>query len=195
MKFYAVKKPLPAAVYESWTECEARVKGLAGALFKSFTTRHEAEQWAGIPVTVSAEVVMKGLRIYVDGSYMPQYPQAGWAWVAVLDGKEVARGSGATPEPALSRNIDGECEAAYHALLWAKEQPLAATICHDYEGLSRWALKQWKANSEIAIQYQQKVIPLLRNHRFEKVKAHSGDPWNELVDHLAKEALTSLSRS
>lgn len=187
MKYYAVRKPLPITIHTTWGACEAQVKGQAGAEFKSFATLAEAEQWAGLK---SVSKVISGLRIYVDGSFMPAYAEAGWAWVAVHNGKEIARGSGKTTGAALSRNIDGECEAAYHALLWANGQEMSAIVCHDYEGVARWALREWKANSDIAKQYQAKVIPLLGKHRFEKVKAHAGDVWNELVDQLAKEALT-----
>jgi ribonuclease HI len=127
--------------------------------------------------------------VYVDGSFRPGKAEAGWAWVAIEAGREVARGSGKTHEPALSRNIDGECEAAVRAIEWLFAQGKAATICHDYEGLAHWALREWKANSEIAKRYQESVIPILGDSRFEKIVAHSGDPWNELVDQLAKAAL------
>jgi len=179
--------PLPAVVYTTWSECERAVHGKAGALFKSFASREEAERWAGLRDVPSP--VKTGLRVYVDGSFRNGNSKAGWAWVAVQDGKEIARGSGATLEPAESRNIDGECEAAIKALEWLHEHGKTGTICHDYEGLAHWAEHNWKANSIIAKRYQQSVDPILGKNNFEKVTAHSGDPWNELVDELAKKAL------
>lgn len=188
-KFYAVRVPAPPAIYTDWDSCQKAVHGKAGAQFRGFATRAEAETWAGIPSSAVASPSTKELRVYVDGSFKPSSSFAGWGWVAVKDGKEIARASGVTDGPAESRNIDGECLAAVEALRWLSSQGLHGVICHDYEGLARWALRQWKANSNIAKWYQESAIPLLGKNRFEKVTAHSGDPWNDLVDQLAKRAL------
>ena len=45
MKVYAVKKGNSTGIFESWTECQAATKGFAGAEFKSFNTREEAEAY------------------------------------------------------------------------------------------------------------------------------------------------------
>ncbi len=42
-KFYVVWKGRQPGIYDSWAECEAQVKGFAGAEFKSFPTRAMAE--------------------------------------------------------------------------------------------------------------------------------------------------------
>lgn len=41
-KFYVVWKGVRPGVYDSWKECEARIRGYAGALYKSFGSREEA---------------------------------------------------------------------------------------------------------------------------------------------------------
>jgi len=187
-KFYAVRVPAPAQVFTTWDECQRAVHGKPGALFKSFSSRAEAETWAGLRST-SAPVVAPGLRVYVDGSFRPGFLQAGWAWVAIENGRELARASGTSPGPAESRNIDGECIAAVEALRWLTKQGRPGVICHDYEGVARWALRDWKANSIIAKWYQEQACPLVGKNHFEKITAHAGDPWNELVDQLAKAAL------
>lgn len=43
-KFYAVWRGRQAGVYATWAECQQQVSGFAGAQFKSFPTRAEAEQ-------------------------------------------------------------------------------------------------------------------------------------------------------
>lgn len=45
--FYAVKAGRTPGIYPSWAECEAQVKGHAGAMFKGFATRAEAEAFLG----------------------------------------------------------------------------------------------------------------------------------------------------
>jgi len=47
-KYYAVLKGRKTGVFTSWEECEVQVKGLSGALYKSFKTMTEAEVYLGI---------------------------------------------------------------------------------------------------------------------------------------------------
>jgi ribonuclease HI len=42
MKFYAIK---PDTIVTSWAECEALVKGISGATYKSFKTESDARAW------------------------------------------------------------------------------------------------------------------------------------------------------
>lgn len=194
-KYYAIRQPKPARIVMTWAECSAIVHGAKGALFKSFKTKKEAEAWIEYR-PVGAE---NGLMLFVDGSFMGSSPKAGWGWVAVLDGVEIAHAQGTTPHDALSRNIDGELAAAVEALQWFQEWrgqklgerqiPLQSTVCHDYEGIGRWALGEWQAKSQVAQEYQRQVKSLLTGVSFRKVSAHSGDRWNDRVDALAKGAL------
>lgn len=43
-KYYVVWQGVEPGIYRSWTECEAQVKGFAGAVYKSFDTEEEAEE-------------------------------------------------------------------------------------------------------------------------------------------------------
>ena len=43
MKYYAVMKGRQTGVFTSWSRCEAQVKGFSGAIYKSFSTKAEAE--------------------------------------------------------------------------------------------------------------------------------------------------------
>ena len=42
-KYYTVWKGVNPGVYDSWTDCQLQIKGFKGALYKSFSTREEAE--------------------------------------------------------------------------------------------------------------------------------------------------------
>ena len=44
-KFYAVKKGLKPGIYFSWNECKAQTHKFKGAIFKSFPTLKEAEDY------------------------------------------------------------------------------------------------------------------------------------------------------
>lgn len=192
-KFYAIKGSLKAEILDNWADCSAKVHGVKGALYKSFKTREEAEQWIrggeadqnGTPVNSADEVL-----IYVDGSFSESVAaEAGWGYVVVQDGREIHRAWGKTAAAALSRNIDGELAATLNAVEWCRQNKTKAVICHDYEGIARWARGEWKAKSQVAQNYQQNLQNKLEGIRFCKVEAHSGDRWNDVADELAKKGI------
>ena len=184
-KFYAIKGPNGNRIVTSWPECDSLVRGVKGVLYKSFGTKEEAEDW----INGVESAIKPGLRIFVDGSFTPSYPKAGWSFVVTEDDREVARGCGVTAFDAESRNIDGEVMASFQAMKWLDANDRTGTICHDYEGIARWARGEWKAKSSIAQQYVRASQPYLKRVNFEKVAAHTGVKWNELADELAKGAI------
>ena len=184
-KFYAIKTPEESKIVMTWAECEKLTHGIKGVLFKSFGSRAEAEAW----ISGMDAPVKDGIRVFVDGSYSPDFPNSGWAFVVTENDQELARGSGLTAFEAESRNIDGEVMASYQAMRWLDSHDKCGVICHDYEGIARWAKGEWQAKSNIAKRYVAAAQPYLHRVQFEKVAAHTGVKWNELVDKLAKEAI------
>ena len=189
-KFYAIKTPEESKIVMTWAECEKLTHGVKGVLFKSFASRAEAEAW----ISGMEAPVPTGLRIFVDGSFSPDFPKSGWAFVVTENDVEIARGSGITAFDAESRNIDGEVMASYQAMRWLDSKDKTGTICHDYEGIARWAKGEWQAKSNIAKRYVAAAKPYLHRVSFEKVAAHTGVKWNELVDQLAKDAIARAKK-
>ena len=184
-KFYAIKTPNESKIVMTWAECEKLTHGIKGVLFKSFGSRSEAEAW----ISGMEAPVPDGVRVFVDGSFSPGFPKSGWAFVVTENDVEIARGSGITAFDAESRNIDGEVMASFQAMRWLDANDKTGTICHDYEGIARWAKGEWQAKSNIAKRYVAAAKPFLHRVSFEKVEAHTGVKWNELVDKLAKDAI------
>ena len=189
-KFYAIKTPDESKIVMTWAECEKLTHGVKGVLFKSFASRAEAEAW----ISGMEAPVPTGLRVFVDGSFSPDFPKSGWAFVVTENDVEIARGSGITAFDAESRNIDGEVMASYQAMRWLDSNDKTGTICHDYEGIARWAKGEWQAKSNIAKRYVAAAKPYLHRVSFEKVAAHTGVKWNELVDQLAKDAIARAKK-
>ncbi len=191
-KFYAVKKGRQIGIFSSWNECEKQVKGFPGALYKSFTSKDEAE--AFLDLSPKMTIDNDGLIAYVDGSYNQKNKQYGYGCILLYGQQVVAQyyGKGDNPEYVTMRNVAGEIAGAQRAIEYAIEHqyPLVC-IYYDYEGIEKWANRIWKANKPGTIAYQ-KFVEKSRQHiqiTFMKVLAHSGDFYNEMADSLAKKAV------
>ena len=102
-------------------------------------------------------------------------------------------GSGSEPESLAIRNVAGEMLGAMYAVQWGiNKRYRAIKICYDYMGIEKWATGAWKTNNVLT----QKYAEFMKGRRkfieisFQKIKAHSGDCYNEQADRLAKQALT-----
>ena len=168
----------------SWPECEKLVSGKPGVKYKSFALMEDAQSWIS-----GKKVIKKGLRVYVDGSFMPISEHAGWSWVAVENGVEIAYDFGTTPHPAASRNIDGELYAAWKAMEYLARIQRKGTICYDYQGVESWATGEWNTGSSVSQIYVNRISEIKIWADFEKVTGHSGDEWNDRADDLAKGVL------
>lgn len=208
-KFYAVKVGREKGIYTSWSETEKQVNGFSGAMFKAFKTKEEAQFYMDNPLQGGSESVkhkettdlpqassdeLYGVEVYVDGSYSNIPPIYGSGWVAVEANEVINKKSfsGDDERYIESRQVPGEVFACIDAISWAKECGYdRVTIYYDYEGIKNWATKAWSATKNISRDY----LTLFENVsqdiivEFIKVKAHSGDVFNEIADKLAKSAL------
>jgi ribonuclease HI len=62
------------------------------------------------------------------------------------------------------------------------------TIYYDYQGLESWATGAWRAKLPFTQAYANAVKESGITIHWVKVRAHSGNPENDIVDQLAKEA-------
>ncbi len=129
---------------------------------------------------------MSELKLYTDGSINLKTKRAGWGFCAVKDNKVIYKAFGKTNYEAWSRNIDGEIQAAIEAIKWAFQNDyIGATIISDYLGVKMWAEGQWKIKSKISKRYCFEVGEHFKRFRFEHIKGHSGNIFNDLADSLA----------
>lgn len=207
-KIYAVRKGKTTGIFYSWDECSASVNGYPGAEYKSFTTKEEANSYLGNSFAVQIEEEKKAqkntaldgtestLTAYVDGSFDPSIGKYAFGCILLTPDGEIIResGNGQDPESLAIRNVAGEMLGAMYAVQWAINHGYPSlTIYYDYEGIAKWAKGDWKAKNKRTQQYaefmngKRSYIQL----SFQKVKAHSGDHYNEEVDKLAKSALVN----
>ena len=201
-KVYAVRKGKKTGLFYSWNECEMAVNGYPGAEFKSFLTEEEAKKYLGnekiktenayIPDTSDMEVGR--LLAYVDGSFDVAIGKYAFGCVILTPDGEIIResGNGDNPEALAIRNVAGEMLGAMTAVRWAiKNGYDMIELRYDYEGIEKWATGAWNAKNALTQKYAEYMQRQKRYIKisFQKVKAHSGDYYNEEADKLAKEAL------
>ena len=207
-KIYAVRKGKTTGIFYSWDECSASVNGYPGAEYKSFTTKEEANSYLGNSFAVQIEEEKKDqkntaldgtestLTAYVDGSFDPSIGKYAFGCILLTPDGEIIResGNGQDPESLAIRNVAGEMLGAMYAVQWAINHGYPSlTIYYDYEGIAKWAQGDWKAKNKRTQQYAE-FMNGKRSYihlSFQKVKAHSGDHYNEEVDKLAKSALVN----
>lgn len=211
-KIYAVRKGHKTGLFYTWDECKKAVHGYSGAEYKGFLTKEEAEAFLNIGAAKTATgknsptattsmdsstlttSTSDRLVVYVDGSFDVNLQKYSFGCVILLeDGRIVERsGNGDEPELLAIRNVAGEMHGAMYAVQWALENGYSSVVLHyDYEGIEKWATGVWSAKNP----HTRKYAAFMRQMEekieviFQKVKAHSGDFYNEQVDKLAKKAL------
>ncbi|MEO6202401.1 MAG: ribonuclease H family protein [Nitrospirales bacterium] len=201
MKFYAVRRGRTIGIFESWDACRAQVHHFPGAEYKAFPTREEAESFLSFRLSsepikkkpVAAATSASIIEVWVDGSCFPQDDgslRLGWGLLAKKNGVEIHRDKGNDiPQSAMNhRNVAGEILAILKAIRWCQSQGITEmTIYFDYQGLESWVTGAWRTKLPFTQAYAQTVIESGISIQWVKVKAHSGNPENDLVDQLAKE--------
>lgn len=135
--------------------------------------------------------VRPGINIYVDGSYKDG--TASYAAVVLDGGVVLDKISGCFPDDDGFRNIAGEIKALEKSLEYCIEKGIGEVAIHyDFQGLKDWVVGTWQSNNPLTRAYRDFVLKASEEVKINwiKLKAHSGDSYNELVDKLAKKALS-----
>jgi ribonuclease HI len=130
--------------------------------------------------------------VYVDGSFLDGC--IGYGAAVIINGTPAHEISGAITDPALleHRQVGGELYAVLASLSWLKTQNIfSCEIYYDYAGVEMWPTGAWKANKELTKRYAREVRESGVSVLWRKVKAHSGDKWNDRADVLAKQGASS----
>mmetsp|Transcript_16203 Transcript_16203/g.35140 ORF Transcript_16203/g.35140 Transcript_16203/m.35140 type:complete len:286 (-) Transcript_16203:251-1108(-) len=116
--FYAVRRGFDGpAIYSSWNECESKVKGFQGAVFKGFAGRAEAEAFiagasAPVPVAlakkakVSSSVPTTSVSSAVSASSSTSKPSA---FSAIMAGAPAVAKGGGVAANEIAIFTDGAC--------------------------------------------------------------------------------------
>ena len=195
----AVKKGKMPGIYYSWNECKTQVDGFSGAEYKSFKSEKEARDYiSDNSEQTSMNKSIKNtntlaVEAYVDGSYNSRTNEFSYGMIILRNGEELKYAEKyADKEMASMHNVAGEIKGAEAAMRYAVENSLKEIIIyHDYEGIAKWCLGEWKANKEGTKAYKE-YYDSVKNKvdiTFVKVAGHSNNKYNDIADELAKQVL------
>ncbi len=190
-KYYAIKADNYNNIVETWDECKEIIKDLKAPKYKSFHTEEEAKAFLNdevIKLKDDYEFIA-----YTDGSFDSETNKYSFGSVLIMNGTEYKFKKGYDPDEYSSlRNVAGEIKGAGFIINYAINKGIKELhLYYDYIGIEKWYVGEWKANSTIAIKYKEFADEAKKkiNVIFHKVKSHTNDYYNEMVDKLAKEAL------
>ena len=216
-KFYAVAVGRTTGIFTSWSVAEAQVKGFAGARFKSFTTRAEAETWLKNPVRPAAKtkttrssattgaVTVKHpadtLVIYTDGGAINN-PGPGGYGVVICNGEGRRELSGGFRLTTNNRMEMTACIEALKAVAGCG-RPIVLYSDSSYlvNGIEKGWAKSWRARGwrkadgapALNADLWSELLDLLSSEKVSLhwVKGHAGNELNERCDQLAVAAARS----
>jgi len=209
MKYYAVAQGRKTGIFINWPEAEQQVQGFAGAIFKSFKTRQEAEAFLKNPsfsygskktgtgktkkTYPAAEDYPQGtIVVYTDGGAIGN-PGPGGYGVVIKDIKELFGGYN------LTTNNRMELKAVMVAMEALQEEKAPIVLHSDskyvIDGLNKGWARNWKkrnwiksdGNPAINADLWALLLDLQTgiDITFKWVKGHAGNPLNERCDVLA----------
>ena len=199
-----MKKGKTPGIYLTWNDCKAQTDGYSGAIYKSFQSVEEAENFVrGTAAAVGGNGAENGKETvqpdedtavaYVDGSYNVATGEYSCGVVFLYEGKQQPMAQkGEDEELAQMRNVAGEILGSQLAMELAVKRGIRKIkIYHDYQGIASWCLGEWKTNKEGTKAYKKYYDSVQDKLQvtFVKVKGHSGDHYNDMADELAKSVI------
>ena len=195
-KFYAVKKGRVIGIFTNWTACQTQINGFAGAQYKSFTNKVEAQAYLenGSNEIIKTTNDTYEAIAYTDGSFNKNKNQFSYGLVFITKDKKMTFYEKFTDENWVKmRNVAGEIMGSQKAMQIASTNNIKSLlICHDYAGISKWCTGEWKTNKIETKTYKEfyDKIALNVTINFKWIKSHSGDKLNDEADALATKAFS-----
>lgn len=202
-KYYAIKKgqdtrtkeAVNNVIVRSWNECLAYVKGVKGAIYKSFGSEAEALEYLN-----SGNALKKGEdqypedipHIYVDGSYNISTDRFGYGLVVILNDEVIhAEFGGGQDKKCNQRQVNGELRAAVEGIKYSIEKGFDHVVLfYDYAGVCNHATGVWARSTDLSKQYYEIMQEFMDESNikitFVKVDSHTDDLFNDIADELAK---------
>ncbi|SFE62816.1 ribonuclease H1 domain-containing protein [Peptostreptococcus sp. D1] len=214
-KYYVVLNGRINGIFLNWNDCKEMIQGFSNASYKSFYKPYEAMDYLQKNIEKDVSTDNKKnidkncdenqhidtiygnndiIEAYVDGSFDSTFNTYGSGVVILKNDVVIEQFSikGDNDEFTSMRNVAGEINASIIAMKYCYDNNYDnLTIYYDYNGIEKWFTGEWKANKKGTQEYK-KISNFYGEKikiKFVKVKAHSGNKYNELADELAKKSI------
>jgi len=197
---YAVTMGRKLGIFTTWEEVVEVTKDFKGASFKKFNSIEEAQRWFGDIRSVErkqSEILSKLniVQCYIDGSFDKQI--YAYAFAIVHHNEVIVKQSGVGENREAAKKLTSqasELKAAMQAALYAAKKGYKhMLIYHDNESVQYLITGKYTPKNTFTEQYVIFMRKLQETYGikidFTKVKAHNGNEFNELVDHMARKEL------
>jgi len=137
----------------------------------------------------------KTIHAYVDGAFNQWKPNLYAGAYVLVDPEEnqiIEADSGCGSAAARMRNVAGELSATMRATKAGIKVADKIVIHYDYTGIEKWVTGKWNCYKDETKAYRKFMLRYKEHGKIEgfvKVKAHSGNKFNETADFMAKKAL------
>ncbi len=216
-KYYAVARGHRPGIYTAWFGpggAEEQIRGVAGALYRGFSTLAEAQEWLKTPHSgkaASGRVNPSGasttsaptpgtIMIYTDGGCR-ENPGPGGYGAIIVEGDRQAELSGGFGLTTNNRMELTACITALKALTAPSDVILHSDSRYVVNGISKGWARKWRANNWMRTKSEaaensdlwEQLLALCDLHHvtFVWVRGHAGHPENERCDKLATAAAQS----
>lgn len=208
-KFYAVAVGRTNGIFTDWASTEKLVKGYAGAKYKSFPTRQEAEAWLDDPVYEKKKALSSkkeiypalqnhepgSLVVYTDGGSINNPGPGGYGVVIDDNGirQELSGGYQHTTNNRMEMMAAivgleqlGECQQKIY--LYSDSSYLVNGITKGWA--RKWQSNGWRKSDKgpvVNVDLWQRLLGIIGglDVHFQWVKGHAGLELNERCDRLA----------
>ncbi len=142
---------------------------------------------------------MDSVQLYTDGSSF-NGDVTSWAYAIIRNGEVSHSNSGLLfGDICQMYQVGGEIMGVVEGVTYCYNNNMFASVFVDYIGLIYWVSDifdakkwPWKRKNKWSQFYRSEIIRLKDSiDQIYKVDAHSGNQWNELVDKIAKEAIST----
>ena len=157
---------------------------------KSFRSLEEASNFIkGIEEEIDLSIPVA----YVDGSFNKDTNEYSFGAILLYDEKMLSfKHKFKEDNFSTYRNVAGEVRGASFIINKAISLGLKEmNLYYDYAGIENWYSGNWKANNDLTkfyVNFANEAKCKIKVN-FVKVKSHSNNKYNDMVDKLAKEAL------
>lgn len=182
MKYYVVLRGRTPGIYTTWNEAKEQIYKFKGALYKSFDTLEEAQQYQNA-FSNNKDIKKDNIYIaYTDGSYSMRDNTCGYGIVLITPDKVQYNYCGNIDFEKRTNNI-AELYAIYVTLYNVKQDIIIYSDSRYSINAITTPTTSKSANKELIERIQELMKG--RYVEFVHVKAHADNKLNNLVDELA----------